>query len=164
MGVAQVVFIVLGLITVAAAVAVVSLPNLFHSALSLVLALFALAGLYALLGAGYIAVVQVLIYVGAVAVLIILGIMVSERFMGHRRQAISEQWWIGAIAAALLLAVLSYLGVRVAWPVVVQQPPSDMVARLGEALVGKYVLPFEVASLVLVASLIGAIYIARERS
>ncbi|MGQ9552934.1 MAG: NADH-quinone oxidoreductase subunit J family protein [Anaerolineae bacterium] len=160
---AQAVFIVVGSITVLAALAVVSLPNIFHSALALVLALLGVAALYALLGAGYLAVVQVLIYVGAVAILIILAIMVSERFMGRRSLPFNQQWWLSAILSAALFSVLAYLVMSVSWPAIGQQPPQDMVARLGEALVGRYLLPFEVASLALLASLIGAVYIAREK-
>lgn len=160
---AQAVFIVVGSITVLAALAVVGLPNIFHSALALVLALLGVAALYALLGAGYLAVVQVLIYVGAVAILIILAIMVSERFMGRPSLPFNQQWWLSAILSAALFSVLAYLVVSVSWPAIGQQPPQDMVARLGEALVGRYLLPFEVASLALLASLIGAVYIAREK-
>jgi len=160
---AKAIFLVISAVTIAAALAVVSLPNLFHAGLALVLAFLGVAGLYALLGAGYIAVIQVLIYVGVVSVLIIMAIMVSERFMGKRLVAFHEQWWVNAIVAGALFLMLAYVVTSAAWPVVTQAPPADMVARLGEALVGRYVLPFEVASLVLVASMIGAIYIARER-
>jgi len=160
---AQAVFIVVSGVTLLAALAVVGLPNIFHSALALVLALLGVAALYALLGAGYLAVVQVLVYVGAVAVLIILAIMVSERFMGRRSLPFNQQWWLSAALSGALFLVLAYLVVSVPWPAVPGQPPRDMVARLGEALVGRYLLPFEVASLVLLASLIGSVYIAREK-
>ncbi|MHB0877562.1 MAG: NADH-quinone oxidoreductase subunit J family protein [Anaerolineae bacterium] len=160
---AQVVFIIVAAVTLLAGLATVNLSNIFHAALALVGALLGVAALFALLGAGYLAVVQVLVYVGAVSVLIILGIMVSERFMGRRSQQFGEQRWLAAGVAVVLFAALGYLALTVAWPQVAATPPVDGVARLGEALVGRYVLPFEVASLVLLASLIGAIYIAREK-
>ena len=160
---AQVVFIVVAAVTVLAGLASVNLGNIFHAALALVGALLGVALLFAMLGAGYLAVVQVLVYVGAVSVLIILGIMVSERFMGRHSWQFGDQRWLAAGVAAVLFAALAYLVVSVAWPVVTATPPADGVVRLGEALVSRYVLPFEVASLVLLASLIGAIYIAREK-
>jgi NADH:ubiquinone oxidoreductase subunit 6 (subunit J) len=160
---AQVVFIVVAAVTLLAGLATVGLSNIFHAALALVGALLGVALLFALLGAGYLAVVQVLIYVGAVSVLIILGIMVSERFMGRESRQFGEQRWLVAVVAAALFVALAYLVTAVAWPAVAGTPPVDGVVALGQALVGKYVLPFEVASLVLLASLIGAIYIARER-
>jgi len=160
---ATAIFIVLSVITVGSAVAVVSLSNIFYAALALVLTLTGVAGLYALLGAGYLAVVQVLIYVGAISILIIFGIMVSEHFMGRRRLPFNEQWWVAAIVAAALFLVLGFIAVSTSWPTVAQSVPENSVSRLGEVLLGRYVLPFEVASLVLVASLIGAVYIARDR-
>lgn len=160
---AKVVFLMISAVTIIAALGVVSLPNVFHAALALVLALLGVAGLYALLGAGYLAAVQILVYVGAVSILIILAVMVSERFMGRRLTVASEQWWVNAIVGGILLVLLTYISVSVAWPVVSASPPLDMVSRLGEALMKEYLLPFEVASIVLLASLIGAVYIARER-
>ena len=160
---AQVAFIAVAAVTIVAALAVVSLPNIFHAALALVGALLGVAALYAILGAGYIAVVQVLVYVGAVSVLIILGIMLSERFMGRRALPFNQQWWLAAGAAGLLFIGLVYLVTKVSWPTSDGAVPTGMVASLGEALVGRYLLPFELASLLLLASLIGAIYLAREK-
>lgn len=159
---AQVIFIVISGVVLLSALAVVNLPNVFHSALALTLTLLGVAALFAILGAGYIAVVQILVYVGAVAVLIILAIMVSERFMRGVRVPFNEQRWLGTAVAGGLFLVLAYMVASVAWPVTAQAPPADQVALLGEALLTEYLLPFEVASLVLLASLIGAIYIARE--
>ncbi|NPV07863.1 MAG: NADH-quinone oxidoreductase subunit J [Anaerolineae bacterium] len=160
---AKVIFLVVSTITVLAALAVVSLPNVFHAALGLVLALLGIAGLYALLGAGYVAVVQVLIYVGAVSVLIILAIMVSERPMQQSpAEAFLPQRGLTALVSAVLFVLLVSVALSTAWPVVAAAPPMDMVARLGEALVERYLLPFEVASVVLLISLVGAVYIARE--
>jgi NADH:ubiquinone oxidoreductase subunit 6 (subunit J) len=160
---AQVVFVCVAAITLVAAVAAVNLSNIFHSALALVVALMGVALLFAMLGASFLAVVQVLIYVGAVAVLIILGIMLSERFMGRHSKQFNEQRWLGAGVGLVLFVVFGYLAITVSWPVVTQAPPADAMTLLGEALLSRYLLPFEVASLVLVASLIGATYIARSR-
>lgn len=159
---AQVVFIIVAALTLLAAVASVGMGNIFHAALALVGALLGVAILFALLGAGYLATVQVLVYVGAVSILIILGIMLSERFMGRRTRQFSEQRWLAAAAAAVLFVALAYLTVSVAWPTVSGMPELGDVAALGEALARQYALPFEVASVVLLASMIGAIYIARE--
>ncbi|MGI6208303.1 MAG: NADH-quinone oxidoreductase subunit J [Anaerolineae bacterium] len=160
---AQVIFLVLSAVAIAAGLAVVTLPNVLHAALALVLALIGIAGLYALLGAGYLGVVQILIYVGAISVLIILAIMVSQRPMQQtREQAFVRQRWLTALVSVVLFVLLVGVTVGSAWPVAAGEPLPDLVGRLGEALTGRYLLPFEVASVVLLVSLIGAVYVARE--
>ncbi len=163
---ARVLFLVVSAVTIISALGVVSLPNVFHAALALVLSLLGVALLYALLGAGYVAAVQVLVYVGAISVLIILAIMVSERIMGRgeeaRESAFNQQRWLTGAIAAALFAVITAGVVSVGWPVITQPVPVDMVGQLGMALMGKYALPFEVASVVLLASLMGAVYIIRD--
>jgi len=121
------------------------------------------AGLYALLGAGYLSVVQVTIYVGAVAVLIILAIMVSQRPMRQTaEQAFVPYRGLTAAISVLLFLALAGVVLGTVWPVVSTVPPLDTVARLGEAFADRYLLPFEVASVVLLVSLVGAVFIARE--
>lgn len=162
MNVAQGVFILLSAVTLGAALGVVTNRNLFHSALLMILAFVGVAGLYLLLEAGFLAAVQVLIYVGAIAILIIFAVMLTRGLMLGKERQINEQWAFAAIAALLLFGLLAVVLLRVGWPVTQALPPADTIARLGQALMGPYVLPFEVASVLLLVALVGAIIIARE--
>jgi len=166
MNVEQGVFIVLGAITLAGAGIVITNRNLYRAALGLVLSFFGVAGLYALLNAGFMAVVQVLIYVGAISILIIFAIMLTHRVMDRRAVQRNSQWIVSALMSLALFGVLGYtLAFRVAdvWTASGASPPEKPIEMLGEALVTTYALPFEVASVLLLVALVGAIFIAREK-
>jgi NADH-quinone oxidoreductase subunit J len=157
------VFIILSIITLGAALAVVTSKNLFHSALFLILSFVGVAGLYILLEAGFLAVVQIMIYVGAIAILIIFAIMLTRRLMAKDLVQRNAQWGISALVAVLLFAVLSFVLLRVDWPVVGGDVSSESISILGQELMSTYALPFEVASVLLLVALVGSIIIARER-
>jgi NADH:ubiquinone oxidoreductase subunit 6 (subunit J) len=159
----QVIFIILSVVTLGAAAMVVTSRNLFRSALWLVLAFFGIAAIFILLQAEFLAVVQVLIYVGAISTLIIFAVMLTRNMMDPKTQRFNEQWGIVAGFGALLFVILLALLTRLRWPVAAGPVPPDAIARLGEAFVGPYVVPFEVASVLLVVAMIGAIIIAREK-
>lgn len=160
----QAIFIVLSAITLGGAVAVVTNKNVFHSALFLVVVLVSVAGLYLLLEAPFIAMVQVLIYVGAISTLIIFAIMLTRRLMNTHQRQRNEQWLLSATVCLGLLLVLVVLITQVHWPVVQTNVPVDSLHRLGQDLMDRYVLPLEVVAVLLLAALIGAIVIARERT
>jgi NADH:ubiquinone oxidoreductase subunit 6 (subunit J) len=162
MSVMQVVFLVLAVAAVGTAVGVVTSRNIFYSALLLIACFFAVAGFYVLLQATFLAAVQVLIYVGAIAVLIIFAVMLTERMMVKKKRAWNEQWWVALLVAVALVAVMLYVVVTANWPVTEAATPTDAIAELGRVLLSTYVLPFEVASVVLLMALIGATIIARE--
>jgi NADH-quinone oxidoreductase subunit J len=159
----QAVFILLSLVTLGAAAMVVTSHSLFRSALWLILAFFGIAGIFILLNAEFLAVVQVLVYIGAISTLIIFAIMLSRNAIDTKGQRFNEQWGAVAGFAVLLFVVLLAIVVRVPWPDAAQSAPLEAIVRLGEAFVGPYVVPFEVASVLLVVAMIGAIIIARER-
>ena len=166
MNVSQAVFIVLSAVALIGAVGVVANRQLFKSALFLVLSFVGVAGFYILLEAEFLAMVQLLVYVGAIAILIIFAIMLSARMMSADYQARNEQWLWGLVAAVALFVVLAYVLLTVSWPAAKAVPvPEDTISQLGQALVSpdKYVLPFEVASVLLLVALVGAVIIARER-
>lgn len=156
------VFILLSAITLGAGAAVVTNRNILHSALYLILSFVGVAGLYILLEAGFLAVVQILVYVGAIAVLIVFAIMLTRRLMSPDMIQRNAQWFWSALGAAALFAVLSLVLWRVDWPVVESTVPENSVQLLGEELINTYLIPFEVASLLLLIALVGAILIARE--
>ncbi len=158
-----VMFVVLGLVTLGAALMVVVSHNLMRSALWLILAFFGIAGVFILLQAEFLAVTQVLVYVGAIATLIIFAIMLSRNFVDPKQPRFNEQWGIVGGFAALLFVALGAIVTHVAWPVAADAVPADAIQRLGMDFVGPYAVPFEVASVLLVVAMIGAIIIARER-
>jgi NADH-quinone oxidoreductase subunit J len=167
MNFAQVVFILLGLITLVGAGGVVLHRNLFRAALFLVLSFVGVAGIYVLLEAELLAMIQLLVYVGAISILIIFAVMLSRQMMSPEFKSRNEQWFGGLAAAVLLFAVLAVVLLTVRWPVdpTGAAVPPGMIAALGEALVSpqQYVLPFEVASVLLLVALVGAVIIAREK-
>jgi NADH-quinone oxidoreductase subunit J len=105
----------------------------------------------------------VLIYVGAIATLIIFAIMLTRNVMDPRQPRFNDQWGAVGGFAALLFVALAAIVTRVAWPVATGEVPADAIQRLGADFVGAYTVPFEVASVLLVVAMIGAIIIARER-
>lgn len=159
-----VLFVVFAAITVVSALRVVTTRNLFHTALWLVLALFGIAALYMLLEAPFIAGLQLFIYVGGIAVLIVIVIMVSRRVMTPQEKSIHEP--VTALLTALLLLVgIVWMILQIPWPQKPLYAAQDNLAALGQALVdpSRFVVPFEITSLLLVVVLLGAIYIAKER-
>jgi NADH:ubiquinone oxidoreductase subunit 6 (subunit J) len=167
MNVSQVVFIVLSVVALAGAAGVVLLRNLFWAALFLILSFVGVAGFYLLLEAEFLAMIQLLVYVGAIAILIIFAVMLSRQMMSPQFRSRNEQWVWGLVAAVALFMALAVVLVTVNWPVDTTSAPvpPDTIAQLGTALVSpdQYVLPFEVASVLLLVALVGAVIIAREK-
>ncbi len=159
------VFVVAAAVLLVAALIAVLKNNLVHAAMGLVVSLFGTAVLFVLLEAYFLAVAQVVIYVGAIAILIVFSIMLTRR-VGAQWGNQTNPTWPFALLAAGVLTVLFALMVR-GWNPDQALPaaeavPGDVTARLGAALVnpGGYVVPFEVASVLLLAALIGAVYVA----
>ena len=168
MEIGQLIFAVTGLVILGSGLMVVISRNLVHAALWLVVTLFGVAVLYAVLDAGFLAVVQVVIYIGAIAILFIFAVMLTRKEMRDRGGQLNRGWWLGVLVAVLSFAGLALI-VR-GWPGFSKLPapmPSgfDGVSALGNSLVAPdaFVLPFEVASVLLLAALIGAVYIAFTR-
>jgi len=161
-------FLITAAVILASALMVVTSRNLVHAALWLVLTLFGVAMLYALLNAGFMAVVQVVIYIGAIAILFIFVVMLTSREMREKGPGLNRNWWVSALVSLLAFAGLAYLLSN--WSGFSNTSsalPSgfDAVGALGQALVSPdgYVLPFEVASILLVTALVGSVYIAFNR-
>lgn len=161
----QIIFFLTGALILGSALMVVAARKLLHAALWLVVTLFGAAVLYALLQANFLAVVQVVVYIGAIAILFIFAVMLTRREMRDQGPQTRPNWWLPALLGLLVLAGMVFL--------IVNQPnvgrtaqalPQglDTLQALGTALVSPnaYVLPFEVASILLLAALVGAVYIA----
>lgn len=148
-------------ITLGSAVAVVLFRNIFHCLLFLALSFLGVAGVYLLLSADFLAAVQVLVYVGAVIILMMFALMLTHRVMTTRLKQVNNQWWIAAPVTAGILAILGRFFVLGPWHYTIQpQPPTTGI--IGLALLRDYVLPFELASVVLLAAMVGAIVLAKE--
>jgi NADH-quinone oxidoreductase subunit J len=164
----QIIFLVVAIFTLGSGFMVVTTGNLVHAALWLVSTLFGVAVIFALLSAGFLAVVQVVVYIGAIAILFIFAVMLTRKDMRDQGPQMNRGWWAGALISVLVFAGLFFL--LQGWSGLSKTAaaiPSgfDAVAELGNALVSPdaFVLPFEVASVLLVAALVGAVYVAFNR-
>ena len=160
-GVNPLAFYLLALVIALSGIMVVTLRNLFYSALSLILCFSGVAGLYLLLRAEFIAGIQVLIYVGAVAVLILFVIMLTPNLAKAKTQ---PDWTKRVINALGMFGFFFLLGLSLllsTWKI--RQPVHYFsIKELGKSLLTTYLLPFELLSLVLLAALIGALVVARK--
>lgn len=155
-------FYILSAIAISSAVLVVTLRNLIHCVISLALLLLTIAGLYITLWAEFIALVQILIYVGAVIVLFLFLIMLTYRISDKTIKQTNEQKSISFILAGLLLFLLITVFTRTSWNVTPSTQIADTTSKIGHLLLTTYVFPFELISVVLLSCLIGAIVIARK--
>jgi NADH-quinone oxidoreductase subunit J len=163
-------FFIFAVFGLGGALGLVTTRNLIHGALYLILSLFGGAGFFVLLSAPFLAAVQILVYIGAIAILFIFAVMLT-RGMTRLKEVVNRQWWAGAAVGVVLFALLLVGIILPVWgdggtnP---NQPPTDLVATtedLGVALVDgdQYVLPFLVSSLLLTGAMIGAIVVARDQ-
>ena len=145
------------------ALRVVTTSNIVHAALWLVVVLAGAAAQYLLLAAEFVAVTQVLVYVGAVMVLFLFGTMLTRAQIGHERNLNNSNWLIGIPVALLLLGTLSYVLIDTYEDE--KLPQTDVVTntqQVSDAIFGTYLLPFWALSFVLLAAVIGAIVLARK--
>lgn len=165
MNLTTIIFIVFAAITLLSGLFCVTTRNMFHAALYLVISLFGVAALFAMLEASFLAAAQLIVYVGAVAILIIFAVMLTRGGAGTQpaKQQFNTQAGLAAVVTVVTLFILLRVVPFFNYPVQDATVPGDLLTQLGHALVGDFVLPFEVASVLLLAALIGAIYIARER-
>jgi NADH-quinone oxidoreductase subunit J len=166
--IAQIAFLTLGAVILGSAFMVVTTRNLIHAALWLIVTLFGVAILYAVLEAGFLAVVQVVIYIGAIAILFIFAVMLTRKDLRDRGPQQNRGWWLSAMVALLLFGGLVWIiqGWGGFSKLAADMPPRfDAVDALGRVLVAPdgFVLPFELASVLLLAALIGAVYVAFTR-
>jgi NADH-quinone oxidoreductase subunit J len=137
--------------------------NIVHAAFSLLVTLFGVAGLYVLLGADFIGVVQVIVYIGGILVLIIFGVMMTQR---GKLLPLSVQLpgrLFGGLLSSIILVALILAARRSQWPAAASLlEPEPTSAAIGDLLLGKYLVAFEVASVLLLVALVGAVLIVRR--
>ena len=154
--------------TLVAALQVVTTPRLVHAALWLVAALFGVAVTFVLLNATFLAVVQIVVYIGAIAILMIFAIMLTRKVMTDTGPQLNKTWWLSALLGVVLFVGLAMILVNSGAEQIVLPNLAidvDSVSDLGIALVSPnaYILPFELASVLLLAALIGAIVVAWKK-
>ena len=157
----EITFAIIAVLTIAAAVAAMSLRNLVHCALALAGAFAGLAAIYLQLDAQFVGFAQILIYVGAVAILIVFAILLTRSSETPHESVFSPSWFSGLAVAAVVFGVLAW---TIGKSTISQREPAPTaeatVKQIGDALMTGYVLPLEVVGLLLTAALIGAVIIA----
>lgn len=173
----QILFIILSVITLGTALLVVTLRNLFHAALALMATFLGVAGLYVMLDAGFLAAAQLLVYIGAISILLIFAIMMTRRIMAATEPAFNSQAGMSLVTAVLVFLVVVWTVTKFSEvlpqiaqkqvgtkPVSLEMMPyiQNSIAGMGKAFVDPngFVLPFEIASVLLLAALVGAIIVA----
>ena len=154
-------FYVLAIILVVSALAVVTSKNLFHAVLWLALALTGTAGIFLLLDAEFLAAVQLLLYAGGIITIVVFAIVVTERLVGERLTQTNMRIGGGALISLVLLGFIVNVLRKSPLPAARPEMSVDLTRVLGELVLTRYVLPFELLAVLMLAGMLGAIYFAR---
>ena len=161
----QVAFFAVAAVVLGSAIMVVTLRNIFHCLLFLALSFLGVAGVYLLLSADFLAAAQVLIYIGAIIVLMMFALMMTHRVMSTDVSQTLNQWWLAPFPIAVgVFVILFRVYVRHGGQAHVHKVTEIIPTTgiIGRALLTKYVLPFELASIILLVAMVGAIVLAKE--
>jgi NADH-quinone oxidoreductase subunit J len=159
----DVLFVVFAATLLVSALLVVTLRDIIRCGLSMTVSFASLAGIYALLGNPLIAATQVLVYIGAISVLILFAIMLTQTKNAPNRLVFQTQAWIAAVAAMVIGNIILVTVLTTTWPNVGNRV-ATATADVARLLFHDYVLPFEVVGVLLTAAVIGAVYLARRES
>jgi len=155
-------FYILSALTIISAFGVVIVRNLIHAVVFLILSFVGIVGLYITLSADFVAVTQVLIYAGAVSVLILFAIVLTPTGDRGNQETFLR---LPALLLALLVALtLGYVAIDTNWAISDREGFQQTASTIGEAILDKYVLPFEIASVLLLVAMMGAIVLVRPES
>ncbi|HLD74533.1 MAG TPA: NADH-quinone oxidoreductase subunit J [Bdellovibrionota bacterium] len=158
----DILLLIFGILTVGSALIVVFHPNIVYAAFSLIFTFFGMAGLFIFLSADFVAGIQVLIYVGGILVLILFAIMLSHRLFGSSLNEEKKKLFLPLALGLPLLIILFAAFASAPWNTGAEVLRDKTVADLGELLLDRYILPFELASILLLGALIGAVYLVRS--
>jgi NADH-quinone oxidoreductase subunit J len=137
--------------------------SIVNAAFALFFSLLGVAGIYALLGADFLAVTQVVIYVGGILVLLLFGILLTNRSLEALLQSSRRSAWLAVFIGAAILAIITFVLISATWPLRPVHGVGGTTAPLGVLLLQKYVIAFEFSSLTLLAALVGASYLVRQK-
>jgi len=156
-------FFILSVLTIAGATAALTLRNLVHCVLALMLAFVGLAGLYLQLDAQFIGFAQILVYIGAVAILIVFAILLTRGAESPSQSIVSPSWPISSVVSVVVFGILAWtIRSSVATRHPIPPQPEVSVRQIGDALMSRFALPLEVIGLLLTAALVGAVTIAMQ--
>ena len=155
-------FWTIAVITLGSALMMVMNKNIFHSALFMVVSFIGVAATYVMLQADYLAAVQILVYAGAITIFIVFGIMLTVRGNMNQTNLFSKSAGLAGLVSLALIAILSLMIVKTKWPISTATPPEDTVGQIADLMLTKFVVPFEVAAILLLVALLGAVIIAKE--
>jgi NADH-quinone oxidoreductase subunit J len=162
MGVFDIIFYIFAVITIISAGVVVFSKNIVYSAFSLLFTFSGVAGIYVLLGADFIAITQLLIYVGGILILVIFGVMLTTNATDVEVNTQSLKALPATIVVAVIAALLVSVMISTKWKQSESPTPETTVSEIGVLLLSKYLLPFEIASVVLLVAIMGAVFLARK--
>jgi NADH-quinone oxidoreductase subunit J len=158
----DIVFYALAALTVFSALVLVFSKNIIYSAVGLLFTFFGVAGIYVLLAADFVAVVQILVYVGGILILLLFGVMLSQRITNVEMQTGTLQLLPALVVVSGVLGVLLRMIYKTPWASYASTEFEPTSARLGIHFMTDYLIPFEIVSVLLLAALIGAAFIARK--
>ena len=157
------IFYAFALLTVISGCFVVFSRNIVHAAFSLLFTLFGVAGLYAVLGADFLAVTQVVVYIGGILVLVLFAVMMTRLPRQRVPWRGFDRYVPAGIFSVGILAVLYLVITKSEWPVTAREAPTPTASQIGVTFMTAYIFPFEYVSLVLLVAMIGAAILIRER-
>ena len=161
----SIVFYLLAALTVAGGLAAMLLKNMVHCVLALTVAFAGLALLFLKLDAQFAGFAQILVYIGAVAILVVFAILLTRGSETPKDGVFSRSWLIGLVIAAAVFAVLGWVVLQSARVLPHETAiPVVTVKQIGAALVGRYVLPLEIVAVLLTAAMIGAVIVAMHEN
>jgi len=155
-------FYVLALIIVVSAVMVVFNKNVVHSAFSLFFTLFAISGIYVLLKADFIALTQIMVYVGGILILLIFGVMMTTKVTNVELKTKNLNTIPSLVFSIGIVTILIFVIFSTKWNIRMGLESEETITQIGIMLLSKYLLPFEIASIVLLVALIGSAMFARR--
>ncbi len=155
-------FWIVAIFTLGSALLMVMNKNIFHSALYMVLTFIGVAGVYVMLNADFMAAVQILVYAGAIAIFLVFGIMLTQRGNMKQTNLFSAHVAVAGLVSLAMIVINGFMVLNTNWPVSTAEPPSNTVSLIADLMLTKYVVPFEVAAILLLVALLGAVIIAKE--
>ncbi|SJZ58477.1 NADH-quinone oxidoreductase subunit J family protein [Selenihalanaerobacter shriftii] len=154
-------FWILAIITIGSALAVVFLQNIVHSALSLILTFIGVAGLYLLIQVNFIAAVQILVYAGAIAIILAFGVMLTQRDDMSKTNLFNNQRGIAFLITSILLVVIGRIIWITTW--MPNTPKDSTVNQIATIMLKQHAIPFEVIAILLLVAMVGAITLAKGK-